>query len=70
MTRNQILAVACPRCQAAIGALCTELGRPVATHPMRVTQAELAAHWRAGASFLPRKTRQRWRDAKYRRRQH
>jgi hypothetical protein len=64
MTRNQILVVACPRCQAAIGALCTELGRPVATHPMRVTQAELAAHWRAGAWFLPRKTRQRWRDAK------
>jgi hypothetical protein len=68
MTRDQILAVACPRCQAAIGTPCAELGRPVAAHPMRVTQAELAAHWRAGASFLPRSTRQRWRDAKYRRR--
>jgi hypothetical protein len=65
MTPSEVLRVACPRCQAAIGVPCIALGRRVAAHPMRVTQAELAAHWQAGAGPRHRPDRWRWPRSRY-----
>jgi hypothetical protein len=60
MTPREIRAVACPRCGAKAGERCRdEHGREIDSHPLRVAQAELRAHWLAPPPGRRRGGRQR-----------